>query len=100
MVIDELSFDSPKTRDMVSVIKHLDIQGDSLLVATDGYDVNVYKSGRNIARVSVSPAAELNALDVLSARRLLVTKAALDALRARAGAGGKSAAESKSSDAK
>ena len=84
VVIDELSFDAPKTRDMVSVIKHLDIQGDSLLVATDGYDVNVYKSGRNIDRVSVSPAAELNALNVLSARRLLVTKAALDALREKA----------------
>ena len=90
VVIDELSFEQPKTRDMVAVIKHLDIQGDSLLVATDGYDVNVYKSGRNINHVSVSPAAELNALNVLSARRLLVTKAALDALREKA-SGDKSA---------
>lgn len=92
VVIDELAFDAPKTRDMVSVLKHLDIQGDSLLVATDGYDVNVYKSGRNIERVSVSPAAELNALSVLSVRRLLVTKAALDALREKAGANGSAAA--------
>ncbi|WP_425395690.1 50S ribosomal protein L4 [Aeoliella sp.] len=84
VVIDELSFEQPKTRDMVSVLKHLGVQDDSLLVATDGYDVNVYKSGRNIDRVSVSPAAELNALNVLSARRLLVTKAALDALRDKA----------------
>lgn len=87
VVIDELSFDAPKTRDMLAVLKHLDVAGDSLLVATDGYDVNVYKSGRNIARVSVSPAAELNALSVLSARRLLVTKSALDALRERAKSG-------------
>lgn len=93
VVIDELAFEAPKTRDMVSVLKHLDIQGDSLLVATDGYNVNVYKSGRNIERVSVSPAAELNALNVLSARRLLVTKAALDALREKAGANGKAATD-------
>ena len=85
VVIDELAFESPKTRDMVSILKHLDCQGDSLLVATDGYDVNVYKSGRNIDSVAVSPAAELNALNVLSARKLLVTKAALDALREKAG---------------
>ncbi len=88
VVIDELAFESPKTRDMVSIIKHLDIEGDSLLVATKEYDVNVYKSGRNIDRVSVSPAAELNALNVLSARRLLVTKAALDVLREKAAANG------------
>lgn len=91
VVIDELSFDSPKTRDMVSILKHLNVQDDSLLVATDGYDVNVYKSGRNIHRVSVSPAAELNALNVLSARRLLVTKAALDVLREKAAGNGKQA---------
>ena len=40
----------------------------------------MYRSARNIAGVSVSPASELNALSVLSSRRLLVTKAALDAL--------------------
>lgn len=89
VVIDELSFDAPKTRDMVSILKHLNVQDDSLLVATDGYDVNVYKSGRNIQRVSVSPASELNALNVLSARRLLVTKAALDVLREKAAGNGK-----------
>jgi large subunit ribosomal protein L4 len=84
VVIDELSFDSPKTRDMLAILKHLGVEKDSLLVATEGYDINVYKSGRNIERVNVTPAAELNALNVLSARRLLVTKAALDALREKA----------------
>ena len=96
VVIDELSFESPKTRDMVAIIKHLGVEKDSLLVATDGYDINVYKSGRNIERVAVSPAAELNALSVLSARRLLVTKSALDALRNSAGANGKSPAAAES----
>lgn len=84
IVIDELSFDTPKTRDMLAILKHLGVEKDSLLVATEGYDLNVYKSGRNIERVSVAPASELNALNVLSSRRLLVTKAALDALREKA----------------
>ncbi|MBL9122107.1 MAG: 50S ribosomal protein L4, partial [Planctomycetaceae bacterium] len=56
----------------------------SLLVTTAGYDVNVYKSARNIERVAVSPAGDLNAYQVLSAGRLLVTKAALDKIRERA----------------
>jgi large subunit ribosomal protein L4 len=66
---------------MVAILNHLDHKhGDSLLVATEKYDTNVFRSARNIAGVSVSPAGELNALSVLSSRRLLVTKAALDAL--------------------
>jgi large subunit ribosomal protein L4 len=80
MVIDDLAFTEPRTKDMAAVLKHLDWNGQSLLVATDKYDANVYRSARNIAGVSVAPAGELNALSVLSSRRLLVTKAALDSL--------------------
>ena len=40
----------------------------------------MYKSARNIDRVTVSPVAELNALNVLQPRRMLMTKAALDAI--------------------
>jgi large subunit ribosomal protein L4 len=60
--------------------------GTSLLVATSGHDVNVYKSARNIDKVSVSPVGDLNAYTVLTPRRLLLTKAALDAFRDRGGA--------------
>ena len=79
IVIDDLAFTEPRTKDMAAMLKHLDCpQGQSLLVATAKHDANVYRSARNIAGVSVSPAGELNALSVLSSRRMLVTKAALD----------------------
>jgi large subunit ribosomal protein L4 len=85
IVIDDLAFTEPRTKDMAAVLKHLDWpRGQSLLVATDKYDANVYRSARNIAGVSISPAGDLNALNVLSSRRLLVTKAALDSLLASA----------------
>lgn len=80
-LIDDLSFEEPKTREMVTILKALKIDGISLLVAVAGYDVNVYKSIRNLEGVSVMPVAELNALEVLRPRRLLMTTAALDAFR-------------------
>ena len=83
VVIDELTFESPKTKEMASVLKALGMDGSSTLVATASTDVNVYKSARNIESVSVSPVAELNALSVLQPKQLLVTKAALDAIRDR-----------------
>ncbi len=80
VLIDELAFAEPKTKQMASVLKALNL-GGSLLVAVEGHDVNVVKSIRNIADVSVLPVAELNALEVLRPKRMLMTKAALDAFR-------------------
>lgn len=89
-VIDDLAFDAPKTRDMAEILKALKINDKSLLVAIADHDTNVYKSIRNIANVAVQPISDINALSILSPRRLLVTKAALDSLRER-GAAKKSA---------
>ncbi len=81
VLIDELSFAAPKTRDMAAVLKALKLDATSVLVATENYDVNTYKSVRNLAQASVSPVCELNAYVVLKPRRLLITKAALESLR-------------------
>lgn len=88
VVIDELSFQAPKTKDMAAILKALNVAGNSLLVATAARDPNVYKSARNIAQVSVSPVSDLNAWAVLTPRKLLVTKAALDSIKARAAGNG------------
>ena len=84
VLIDDLKFDSPKTKDMVAIIKALGLADGSLLVTTAALDTNVYKSARNIEGVEVSPYTGLNALNVLSPKRVLMTKAALDAVRAKA----------------
>jgi large subunit ribosomal protein L4 len=78
-LIDKLDFEQPKTGKMAAVLKALKIDGQSLLVAVDGHDTNLYMSIRNMADVSVAPVAELNALSVLHPRRLLMTTAAMDA---------------------
>jgi large subunit ribosomal protein L4 len=76
-LINELSFEAPKTREMAAILEALKIDRISLLVAVADYDVNVYKSTRNLAGVSVLPVAELNAFHVLRPRRLLMTTAAM-----------------------
>ncbi len=90
-LVDKLEFAEPKTKDMAGILQHLDCAGESLLIATAGNSVNVYKSARNIAGVSVSPASELNALSVLSARRLLITPEALDQIKEKAASNGAAA---------
>ena len=81
VVIDGLTFDQPKTSEMASILKALNLSGTSTLVATATQDASVYKSGRNITGVSVCPVRELNALSVLKPKRVLVTREALDKIK-------------------
>ena len=83
IVVDGLNFKAPKTKEMASLLKAVGIAGKSTLIATEGLDKNLYMSARNICGVSVSPLAEVNALSVLTPKRLVVTKGALDALKAK-----------------
>lgn len=81
VVIDELKFDKPTTKVMAGILKALKIDGKTALVATADRCANVYKSGRNIEGVLVSPVADLNALTVIRPHRVLITKEALDRVR-------------------
>jgi large subunit ribosomal protein L4 len=80
-VIDDLKFDAPRTKDMAALIKAVKCDGGSLLVGVATTDVNVYKSTRNIDKVEIAPVKDFNAYSVLLPKRLLLTKAALDALK-------------------
>jgi len=75
VVVDELSFDRPRTADFVSVLGSLKIER-SCLVTISGIDENLYKSARNIPGIAVMPVAELNAGDICSHRKILFTKEA------------------------
>jgi len=86
VVVDDLKFEKPMTKQMVGTLKALGLSEVTTLIAVDTPNVNAYKSARNIPGVSMSPVADLNALGVLSPRRMLVTRAALDAIKKRAAA--------------
>ncbi len=75
VVVDELKFEKPHTRDFANVLGNLKIER-SCLVTINSYDGNLYKSARNIPRVVVMPVAELNAGDICSCHKVLFTKEA------------------------
>lgn len=75
VVVDELKFEKPRTRDFANVLGNLKIER-SCLVTINNYDGNLYKSARNIPRVVVMPVAELNAGDICNCHKMLFTKEA------------------------
>lgn len=80
-VLDELSLEQPRTAEVASLLGKLNLRGVSTLIATDESSQNVYKSARNIPHVTVSHVNDLNALNILQPRRVLITRAALDAMK-------------------
>ena len=86
VVVDQLKMDSPKTKLLASALKAMGLEGQTKTLAISGLDRNVYLSGRNIEGLTISPVADLNALIVLRPRKLIMTREALDWIKARASA--------------
>ena len=82
-VVDTLELQAPKTKAIHGMVKTLGLAEKSCMIAIDKHDPVVYKSCRNIPKLSVSPCDDLNALSVLSRKQFVITKAALNRLLAR-----------------
>lgn len=76
LVLDDLKFDAPKTKDCVKFLQAFDIEKKALIV-TNEPDENVEKSSRNIPKVKAVPAIGINVYDILNADKLLITKDAI-----------------------
>jgi len=73
VVVDELSFENPKTSEFSNVLGNLKIDR-SCLVTTESLDRNLYQSARNIPKVAVIQVSDLNAGDICNHQKLLFTK--------------------------
>jgi large subunit ribosomal protein L4 len=81
-VVDDFGLAAPKSKEMAGVLKALKLEGISCLIGTDKNDPTIYKSGRNLVGVGVLPTEQMNAYEVLKRKQLVLTKAALEKLRA------------------
>jgi large subunit ribosomal protein L4 len=81
VVLDELKLEQIKTRDFAAVLRALKIEGLTCLVGTTDYDMTLFKSARNIPGVEVKPTSQFNTYGVLRPKRLLLTRASLEALK-------------------
>jgi large subunit ribosomal protein L4 len=89
LVLDGLSMDAPKTSVVAAMLKGMGLEGKSALIATADHSPNVYKSARNVPRVEVLAASDLNALAILKPHRMVIEKAAIDQLKEKAKSGAK-----------
>jgi large subunit ribosomal protein L4 len=75
-VVEQLAFDAPKAKLFAQKIKALGLTG-TVLVVTDKVDTNVRLSSRNLARVLVLEAREVDPVSLVRFEQVLLTRAAV-----------------------
>ena len=75
-VVENFSFEKPRTKDAVAVLKALGLEGRTTIVIPDD-DVNAYLSFRNIPKVNVIPVSEANTYEFIDNKALVFTADAL-----------------------
>jgi large subunit ribosomal protein L4 len=82
VVVEDFSFEAPKTKEFVELTKNLKVSGKKLLLVLPEADKNVYLSARNIERANVIIASALNTYKVLDADTLVITESSLKSIDA------------------
>ena len=80
IVVEDLNFEVPKTKDFVNITKNLKVEGKKLLLLLPEVNKNVFLSSRNLQRTNVMTATQLNAYKVLNADVLVITENSLKAI--------------------
>ena len=75
IVLESLSFEAPKTKNMVEVLKAFDAK-KTLIVTAESNEV-LYKSARNLEGVQIMPVNNINVYDLLKYEKLIITKDAV-----------------------
>lgn len=78
LILEDFTFDAPKTKEYKKMIDGLSLSGKKTLVVVSEHDKNVLLSGRNIQNTKVITADALNTYDVLNAESLLLSESSVE----------------------
>ena len=77
IVLDELKFDAPRTKDMVATLANVGAEKKALIVTAEK-DENIVRSAANIKGVKTTLVGTMNVYDILNHTSFIVTKAAVE----------------------
>jgi large subunit ribosomal protein L4 len=79
-VVEDFNFEKPKTKDLLTILQSLKLEGTkTLLLLTDKND-GLYKSGRNLPNLDVKISDKAATYDLVNNKMILIQKSAIDNL--------------------
>lgn len=79
-VIENFSFDAPKTKEFVKFAKNLAIEGKKVLLVLSEQNKNVYLSARNVPNATIVTAKDLNTYAVMNCNAIVITEGSLEVI--------------------
>lgn len=80
-VLEDFTFESPKTKSFIEVLKKFELLDKKVLVILDKNDPNVYLALRNLKKTKLVNANSINTYDVLNANQLLVSESSIEEIQ-------------------
>jgi large subunit ribosomal protein L4 len=80
IVIEDFSFDKPKTKEFSTILSNLNLAGVKSLFVLGGNDKNTALSARNIQKTAVIDASQLNIYDIMNAGKLVLSEGAVKSI--------------------
>lgn len=77
VVLEDFSFDAPKTKDFKSILSNLKLDGQKTLVVTADMERELLLSSRNLQRAEVARAADLNVYQIMNTQTLVLSEGAV-----------------------
>lgn len=77
VVLEDIAIDTPKTKEVISMLSSLNVDAKALIVTADKNEV-LAKSANNLQNVKVITVSEVNVLDLLTHDKLVITKEAAE----------------------
>lgn len=76
-VVEDFSFENPKTKDLVTILQSLNLEGIKTLLLLTDKNENLYKSGRNIPKLNVMISDKAATYDLVNNKMILIQKSAV-----------------------
>lgn len=77
-VVDNFTFETPKTKEFLAAAKALQLDGKKVLVVMPNSEENFILAARNVQKVKVINASQLNTYDVMNCTNILISSAAVE----------------------
>ncbi|MEL6614880.1 MAG: 50S ribosomal protein L4 [Bacteroidota bacterium] len=79
-IVEDLEMGVPKTSEIATLLANHELAGQKVLFLTASGDDVLYRSGRNIPKLTVQPATQASTLDLMGAHHVLVSEGAVETL--------------------
>lgn len=79
-VVENFTFEAPKTKDFINFAKNLEAEGKKVLVILADNNKNVYLSARNVPGACIMRAADVNTYAIMNSNAILLTEGGLEVI--------------------